>query len=213
MRRRSAASGGDGHRLANAYATCAARDRVATLIENSPEAMLAWWGAVRGGGVAVPINTAYKGDYLVHQLTDCGARVVVVEESLAERVARVADRVPELEHVVVVGDTGAVDGVQAKVHAWDGLLQADERRPAIESRPSDLATFITGGTTGLPKGCMSATNHVALTDRSASAGGARRRRGRRCCRCSFNAPVTALARQSRGRATLPAVLGVQFCLR
>ena len=31
------------------------------LIENSPEAMLAWWGAVRGGVVAVPVNTAYKG--------------------------------------------------------------------------------------------------------------------------------------------------------
>lgn len=156
------------NRLANAYADLGVTpgDRVATLIENSPEAMLAWWGAVRGGGVAVPINTAYKGDYLVHQLTDCGARVVVVEESLAERVARVADRVPELEHVVVVGDTGAVDGVQAKVHAWDGLLQADERRPAIESRPSDLATFIyTGGTTGPSKGCMLSHNyHVALTE-------------------------------------------------
>ena len=30
--------------------------------------MLAWWGAVRGGFVAVPINTAYKGQYLRHQL-------------------------------------------------------------------------------------------------------------------------------------------------
>jgi len=33
-------------------------DRVATLLENSPEAMLAWWGAVRGGFVSVPVNTA-----------------------------------------------------------------------------------------------------------------------------------------------------------
>jgi len=35
-------------------------DRVATLIENSPEALLAWWGTVQGGRVAVPVNTAYS---------------------------------------------------------------------------------------------------------------------------------------------------------
>src|SRR5262245_33410884 len=47
-------------------------DRVATLIENSPEAMLSWWGAVLAGAVAVPINNAYKGEYLRHQLQDSG---------------------------------------------------------------------------------------------------------------------------------------------
>src|SRR4051794_1319344 len=50
-------------------------ERVATLLENSPEAMLAWWGAVRGGFVSVPVNTAYKGDYLRHQLHDSGSSV------------------------------------------------------------------------------------------------------------------------------------------
>src|SRR5690606_28701261 len=60
--------GATANRLANAYADVgvAPGDGVATLIENSPEARLAWWGAARGGGVAVPINTAYKGDYLDH---------------------------------------------------------------------------------------------------------------------------------------------------
>ena len=41
--------------------------------------MLAWWGIVRGGAVAVPINTAYKGDYLRHQLADSGSTVLIVE--------------------------------------------------------------------------------------------------------------------------------------
>ena len=49
-------------RLANALADLGVGrgDRVATVIENSAEAMLAWWGAVRAGAIAVPINTAYK---------------------------------------------------------------------------------------------------------------------------------------------------------
>ena len=144
------------NRLANAYRGLGIQpgDRVATLIENSPEAMLAWWGAVRGNHVAVPINTAYKGDYLVHQLTDSGSRIIVVEPDLADRVHKIADRVPGLEHVIVVGEK-----------AWDDLLGADDSRPPVESKPADLATFVyTGGTTGLSKGCMLSHNyHVALS--------------------------------------------------
>src|SRR4029453_12858473 len=60
-------------------------DRVATLIENSPEAMFSWWGIVLAGAVAVPINTAYKGEYLRHQLQDSGSRVLIVEASLGGR--------------------------------------------------------------------------------------------------------------------------------
>ena len=128
-------------------------DRVASLIENSPAAMLAWWGAVRGGAVAVPINTAYKGQYLRHQLGDSGTRVVIVASELADRVAAVADDLPDLEHVVIVDSDD-----------WKALLDADQRRPAVQIAPSDLATFVyTGGTTGPSKGCMLSHNyHAAL---------------------------------------------------
>jgi crotonobetaine/carnitine-CoA ligase len=153
------------NRLANAYGGLGVRpgERVATLIENSAEAMFAWWGAVRAGAVAVPVNTAYKGEYLRHQLADSGARVLVVESDLAERVERIADQVDSLEHVVVLGDAPrSVSGVLN--HTWADLLSADDDAPAVTVRPSDLATFIyTGGTTGPSKGCMLSHNyHEAL---------------------------------------------------
>jgi len=153
------------NRLANAYADLGvvAGERVATLIENSPEAMYAWWGAVRAGAVAVPINTAYKGEYLRHQLADSGARVLVVEADLVDRAERIAAEVEALEHVVVIApETAAIEGVAN--HTWDELLTADGTAPSIDVRPSDLATFIyTGGTTGPSKGCMLSHNyHEAL---------------------------------------------------
>jgi crotonobetaine/carnitine-CoA ligase len=119
-------------------------NRVATLVENSPEAVLAWWGAILTGAVSVPINTAYKGEYLRHQLADSGAKVVLVEPSLRDRLDRVMGEVETLEHVIVLGDD-----------AWrDRLAAADVASPATV-RPSDLGTFIyTGGTTGPSKGCM-----------------------------------------------------------
>ena len=84
-------------------------DRVATLVENSPVALLAWSGTVCSGRISVPVNTAYKGDYLSHQLTDSGSRVLVVAASLFPRVAAIAERVPNLEHVIVVDDADDED--------------------------------------------------------------------------------------------------------
>jgi crotonobetaine/carnitine-CoA ligase len=153
------------NRLANALADMGVRpgDRVATLVENSAEALLAWWGIVRGGAVAVPINTAYKGEYLRHQLTDSGSRVLIVEASLADRVARISQDTPALEHVVVIGAAAEPPGVI--FHTWDEALGSDDTEPGVNVRPADLATFIyTGGTTGPSKGCMLSHNyHEVLT--------------------------------------------------
>jgi carnitine-CoA ligase len=148
------------NRLANALAGLgvAPGDRVATLIENSAEAMLAWWGIVRSGGVAVPINTAYKGEYLRHQLTDSGSHVLIVEESLLDRAVQVTSSVDTLDHVIVVGSAAEVPG--ARSHTWDEVLGADNAPPDVQVRPADLATFIyTGGTTGPSKGCMLSHNY------------------------------------------------------
>jgi crotonobetaine/carnitine-CoA ligase len=161
------------NRIANALAQLGVRqgDRVASLIENSPEALLAWWGSVRGGSVAVPINTAYKGQYLRHQLADSGARVVIVQRTLADRVDAVVDDLPDLEHVIVVDDDtepGAGHAVAARrgtaAHEWVDVFDTDDAAPDVAIRPSDLGTFVyTGGTTGRSKGCALSHNyHEAL---------------------------------------------------
>ncbi len=139
-------------------------DRVASLVENSSEAMLLWWGITWAGGVSVPINTAYKGDYLTHQLSDSGATIVIVQADLAERVQAVAGRLPSLGHVVVIGDSGPDQFAGAPSHPWAELL-AGAPVPPADMAPSELATFIyTGGTTGPSKGCMLSHNyHEVLT--------------------------------------------------
>jgi carnitine-CoA ligase len=147
-------------------------DRIATMVENSAEAVLAWAGIVLGGRIAVPVNTAYKGTYLHHQLADCGAKVVIVARSLAQRLVDVAADLPDLAHVIVLedGDDGAggPDALpllgRVSAHHWSDLLSAEARQPGVVIRPSDLGTFIyTGGTTGPSKGCMLTHNyHEAL---------------------------------------------------
>jgi carnitine-CoA ligase len=133
-------------------------DRVASVVENSPEAMLLWWGITWAGGVSVPINTAYKGEYLTHQLNDCGATIVIAQANLADRIAAVARNVPRLRHVIVIGD-GARPMPSVSMHTWSELSTFDAMSPA-NMRPNDVATFIyTGGTTGPSKGCILTHNY------------------------------------------------------
>src|SRR4051794_10586932 len=133
-------------------------DRVASLIDNSPEALLTWWGVICSGAVAVPVNTAYKGEYLRHQLADSGAKALFVQGDLGDRARRVVPEVDGLEHVVVIGD-GPSDYPTAKAHEWSALFDNDPVEP-VDVTPGDLGTFIyTGGTTGLSKGCMLSHNY------------------------------------------------------
>ncbi|MBL7486971.1 MULTISPECIES: AMP-binding protein [unclassified Frankia] len=138
-------------------------DRVASLIENSPEALLVWWGTQWAGAIAVPINTAYKGEYLRHQLRDSGATVLVIAGDLADRAVAVTGDLDALAHVVVTGpDLPEFPGSTG--HRWDDLLTTAPLAAPVDRRPADLATFIyTGGTTGPSKGCMLSHNyHEAL---------------------------------------------------
>ncbi len=123
-------------------------DRVATLMENSAEQVVTFFATLRLGAVAVPINTAYKGEFLRHQIADSGAAVVVVHDELRGRVTEVvgAQSTPDVRHILEPGQLATL-GAPALSDAEVG--------------PSDLACLIyTAGTTGPSKGCMLSHNYV-----------------------------------------------------
>jgi crotonobetaine/carnitine-CoA ligase len=136
-------------------------DRVASLLENGPEQVVAFFATLRLGAVAVPVNTAYKGEFLRHQLADSGAGVVVVQGDFAGRVAEIATGVSELKAAVVVGTP---DVAITTIETYDYAAFAAAPREGVapsEVVPSDLACLIyTAGTTGPSKGCMLSHNYV-----------------------------------------------------
>ncbi|MEI8000742.1 MAG: AMP-binding protein [Actinomycetes bacterium] len=141
-----------------------AGDRVATLLENVPEQVVSFFGSVKLGAIQVPVNTAYKGEFLRHQLADSGARVFVVQGDFAGRLADLdLTTLPELESVIVVGTPDRpVTGVP--VHDWSTICAAQSDTAVDDPgvTPADLACFIyTAGTTGPSKGCMLPHHYVA----------------------------------------------------
>jgi carnitine-CoA ligase len=154
----------EANRIANALAELGVRhgSTVATLLENGPAAVLAWFATHKLGAIAVPLNTALKGTLLQHQLSDSGTTVIIAQDDLAERSAETLDGIDSVRHLVVVGDPSGMSGrrLGATVHAWSELLTAAATRPEALVRPADLGTIVyTGGTTGPSKGCALSHNY------------------------------------------------------
>ncbi len=149
-------------------------DRVATLLDNRAEQVISFFAALKLGAVQVPINTAYKGEFLRHQLADSGAKVFVVQGDFASRAVEVVsdDTTPALTHCITVDPPDAVIDARPAI-SWQDALSAGSDAPVADVTvgPSELACFIyTAGTTGPSKGCMLPHNYiVSLADQIARA--------------------------------------------
>jgi crotonobetaine/carnitine-CoA ligase len=134
-------------------------DRVATIVDNSADAISIWLGANLFGAIEAPINTAYKGEFLRHQLGDSGASVIVADSGYVPRVIELLPQLPLVRLLVVRGDAPPSPRTTNSVE----LLSIDEWRAAAADLPADLPTptrsdpamFIyTAGTTGPSKACV-----------------------------------------------------------
>jgi long-chain acyl-CoA synthetase len=156
-------------------------DRVALVLPNTPQFVIAFYGALRAGAVVVPCNPLYTVPELQHQLADSGAKVVVVLSRLYPVVKGTREGTA-LEHVIVTnikeemppvlrllftltkekkdghrqpfaGDPGAI--------GMPEVLTAPAEPFDVGTKPDDLAVLqYTGGTTGVSKGAM--LSHRAL---------------------------------------------------
>ena len=132
-------------------------DRVATMLDSSIEYVTCWFGIVWAGAIDVPVNTEYKGTFLEHVLRDSGANVLVIDGRWMDRLEGLS--IPDLTHIVVVGDPAAESPVA--IHRLPELLTADPA-PLVRRTEMDLVYIMyTSGTTGPSKGVMH-TNRSSL---------------------------------------------------
>jgi long-chain acyl-CoA synthetase len=115
-------------------------DRVALVLGNTVDFAVAYFGVLRAGLVAVPLNPGYTDDEVSFALTDSGARRVVADEA-------------------VLGRLRLAEGVAVRVKALVAHQGPDAALPGVSAE--DLAVLLyTSGTSGRPKGAM--LTHRAL---------------------------------------------------
>jgi long-chain acyl-CoA synthetase len=149
-------------------------DRVASMLLNTPQQLIGAFGAMKAGGIYVPLNPLYNEDELVHALNTIDAEVLIVWDLLYANVKKIQART-KLRLIVATSledymlpEAGKPHGVELqKGDVWmDELMSkhAKETAPKTKTGIDDTAIILfSGGTTGAPKGAMlSFRNMVAV---------------------------------------------------
>jgi 3-oxocholest-4-en-26-oate---CoA ligase len=128
--------------------------KIALYLYNGNEYLEAQYGAFKMRGVPINVNYRYLDEELWYLLDNSDAEALFFHASLADRVARVVDRLPGLKLLVEVDDTGAGDRLGNRAVAYEELVAAHAPAGRIARDEQDLYMLYTGGTTGMPKGVM-----------------------------------------------------------
>jgi long-chain acyl-CoA synthetase len=161
-------------------------DVVAFLLLNSPEFIIAYYGTLKTGAIISPISPVYVSSEIKHQLEDSGAKAIVCQDILLEKVEKtgvklktviltnIGESLPASTRILgqsvlkIVYQKMAVPSRSIAMkegfyQLQDLLKKYSPNPPAVDiNATEDIAVLpYTGGTTGLPKGVM--LTHSNLT--------------------------------------------------
>ena len=166
-------------------------DRVAILMPNILQNPISIFAAIRGGFTVVNTNPLYTARELKHQLSDSGAKAIIVMENFCHVLDEVIDETP-IQHVITtqLGDmlhfpkslivNLVVRYIKKMVPAFSlpgrvvfkAALKQGSRKPynKVQISHEDIAFLqYTGGTTGVAKGAMLTNRNLVANMEQASA--------------------------------------------
>ena len=161
-------------------------DRVAVVLPNCPQFLIAQFGIWKAGGIVVPLNPIYSDRELEMALASTGAVLAITLTPFYQRIksiqartrvrgviaASIKEYLPPVLRLLFTIFKEKKDGHRIAIVAEDAWFQAVLRkyesapRPAVEVRPDDRAVILSsGGTTGTPKGVVGLHRHYVAAGR------------------------------------------------
>ncbi len=126
-------------------------DRVAMLLSNSPEFVIIYFGIVKAGSIAVPLDTKYKVDELAPLFDNCQPKVLVAESPTLEPLVPLLPRFKSIKYVIDLGSK-----YKGQFLSYQEIMAASSaKRIEVEPGPEDIALIAyTSGPTHRPRGVM-----------------------------------------------------------
>ena len=120
-------------------------DRVALMLRNGWEFCVSFFALVKLGAIAVPLNTAYKGEEAAFQLNDSGSVMLIVDPEFGNVITEIRPEISKVRNICVTNTEEFLELLKEKEYTV-GNVQVDEMDSAV--------IMYTSGTTGRPKGAV-----------------------------------------------------------
>lgn len=135
---------------------------VCILLPNLPEFLYAFFGIIKAGAVAVPINFNLKGDEVKYIINNSEATIIVTSPAYLDTIEGIRKECPLLKEVIATGET-IINGTIS----INKLLESLPTKIIPDLTEDDPASIIyTSGTTGRPKGViLTHKNYLFDTER------------------------------------------------
>ncbi|HET6340512.1 MAG TPA: class I adenylate-forming enzyme family protein [Polyangiales bacterium] len=125
-------------------------DRIAILAYNRPEWLIALFGGASIAAISVGLNGWWTTDEVLYGLNDSGARYLIVDDLLWERVKPILPQAKSLETIFYIGDNPPEGTVSIKKL----LVRRTDAPTAPLEEDDPFVLLYTSGTTGRAKGCI-----------------------------------------------------------
>jgi long-chain acyl-CoA synthetase len=140
-------------------------DRVAVYLNNSVDAVIGIFAALKTGAAFVTVNPTTKRDKLAYILNNCRACGLLIDARRQSMLGELLLDVPWLKFAVLCGGSTIEEDMGSEAVLTFDAIQASypSERPTRTNIDLDLACLIyTSGTTGDPKGVMSDHSNVVF---------------------------------------------------
>ena len=149
-------------------------DRVALMLPNLPQSVVAFFGILKAGAIVVNTNPIYTPRELEHQLHDSGAETIILLSGFYDRLQQIRTKTAIKQVIITdipdtlkwpfkglvekqVRTSGTMKDIPntPDIHRYAELVQTTTALTPVQTAPDDVALFqYTGGTTGLAKAAM-----------------------------------------------------------